>query len=336
MTATIRDVARDAGVSVATVSRVLNEDTVGYPVADRTRRKVLAAIEKLRYRPNQMARGLLQRRTGVIALVVPDISNPYYPELSRGLEDMAHEHGYRLMFCSTDRDPDKARTHIEALLAARVDGIVVAGGGDEVQLTPETADEYRTKVVYLGRRSARFSSVRVDNEGAAKTAVEHLIVLGHSRIGVVTGPKESATVRDRVQGYQAALAAHRLPADDALVQAGDFTEAGGYDAAKRLLSGPRPTAIFATNDRMAVGVLAAAADRGLEVPGDLALVGFDDVPMASYLRPALTTVSVSALQLGSEAMRLMLELLEGSTKRKRVLVKTSLVIRASCGATMAR
>lgn len=334
MTVTIRDIAREAGVSAATVSRVLNEATVAYPVARETRQRVLDVIERHHYRPNQLARGLLQRRTGVVALIVPDIANPYYPELSRGLEDVARESNYRIMFCSTDRDPDTARAYTDALLTRRVDGIVVAGGGDEVQLTREIVEPYQTQVVCIGRRTSEFSSVRVDNEGAARTAVEHLIRLGHRRIGMVAGPAESTTVHDRIRGYRAALAAHGLDRDDDLIKPGYFTEAGGYDAAQQLLSGPAPTAIFAANDRMAIGVLAVATDRGLSVPKDLALVGFDDVPMASYLRPALTTVSVSSLQLGTEAMRLMLGLLGGSTRRRRVLVKTSLVIRESCGASV--
>jgi DNA-binding LacI/PurR family transcriptional regulator len=330
---TIRDVAAAAGVSVATVSRVANGATNEYPIRPQTRERVLAAIAALGYRPNDNARGLLSKKSGLIGLVVPDISNPYYPEVSRGIEDIANAHGYKLMFCSTDRLADRASAYIEALLFKRVDGLVIVGGGDEIQLSAATVATYDTKVVFIGRPSASFSTVRIDNIGAAKDATEHLLSLGHTRVGFISATASSNTVPERRRGYREALEARGIAFDTDLVADGDFTEAGGYAAARRLLEVPnRPSGIFAANDRMALGAMAAVSDLGLRVPEDVAIVGFDDVPMSGYLRPSLTTVSVAAQELGTRAMEVLLKDINGQAALRRVRVKTRLVVRDSCGA----
>lgn len=332
MTVTIRDVAKAAGVSPATVSRVVNETTAEYPVRPDTRTRVMTAIDSLGYRPNEMARSLLLKKSGLVGLIVPDISNPYYPDVSRGVEDVANANGYKVMFCSTDRSAEKARSYIDALLVKRVDGIIVVGGGDEVQLSVETIGSYDTKVVLIGRSSGTFPTVQIDNVGAAKTATEHLLGLGHRRIGLIAAGSESSSVRERLRGYRESLDSHGLAFDEDLVVDGDFTEAGGYDAARRMLDlDKRPTAIFAANDRMALGAMAATADQGLRVPADVAIVGFDDVPMSSFLRPALTTVSIASSELGAQAMEIVLGQLNDEQTRKRVRVRTQLVIRDSCG-----
>ena len=296
---------------------------------------MLEAIAALGYRPNDNARGLLLKKSGLIGLVVPDISNPYYPEVSRGIEDVANEHGYKLMFCSTDRLADRASAYIEALLLKRVDGLVIVGGGDEIQLSAATVATYDTKVVFIGRPSASFSTVRIDNIGAAQHATEHLLGLGHERVGFISAGTSSNTVLERRRGYREALETRGIEFDEALVVDGDFTEAGGYSAARQLLElAHRPSAIFAANDRMALGAMAAVSDLGLRVPEDVALVGFDDVPMSSYLRPALTTVSVSAQELGMRAMEILLADIDGRPGRRRVRVATRLVVRDSCGASL--
>lgn len=335
MSITIRDVAAAAGVSVATVSRVANGATNAYPVRPKTRERVLEAIAALGYRPNDNARGLLSKKSGLIGLVVPDISNTYYPEVSRGIEDVANGHGYKLMFCSTDRLIDRASAYIEALLLKRVDGLVIVGGGDEIQLTAATVATYDTKVVFIGRPSASFSTVRIDNIGAARDATGHLLGLGHSRIGFISAATSSNTVPERRRGYREALEAQGIKFDSDLAVNGGFTEAGGYSAARRLLElEHRPSAIFAANDRMALGAMAAVSDLGLRVPEDVAIVGFDDVPMSGYLRPSLTTVSVSAQELGARAMEVLLKDINGRPALRRVRVKTRLVVRDSCGASL--
>ncbi|MRH27956.1 substrate-binding domain-containing protein [Microbacterium sp. SYP-A9085] len=336
MAITIRDVAEAAGVSVATVSRVANGSTNDYPVRPQTRERVLEAIVRLGYRPNDNARRLLQKRSGLIGILVPDISNPYYPEVARGIEDVASANGFTVMFCSTDRLPEKAASYIEALLLKRVDGLVVVGGGDEIQLSESSVATYGTKVVFIGRPSKAFSTVRIDNIGAARDATEHLLGLGHTRIGFIAAGTSSTTVTERRRGYVQAIEAAGGAVDEDLIVDGDFSEAVGHAAALRLLRLPDPpTAIFAANDRMALGAMAAVADLGLAVPGDVALVGFDDVPMSAFLRPSLTTVSVAAQELGVRAMEALVKDINGDGRpgRRRIRVATRLVVRDSCGAS---
>lgn len=300
---------------MATVSRVVNDH--GYPVRAETRRRVVDAIEKLDFRPNELARGLLLKRTKTIGLVIPDIANPYYPAISRGVEDVAQEGGYAVIFCNTDRDAEKSEHYVNALLQKQVDGLIVAGGGTDFGRASERFGEHRTRVVFVGKpsptedaRSLTWPSVRVPNEDGAVAAMEHLFELGHERIGFIGGPTDLPTARDRLAGYRKALASRGLAVSPPFEQTGDFGEESGYRAARALLGArPRPTAIFAANDRMAIGVLAAAVDGGLSVPRDLSIVGFDDVPLVSYLRPALTTVALPAYDMGAAAMGLLLELL---------------------------
>lgn len=331
MPATIRDVAAEAGVSVATVSRVASGGD--YPIGAETKAKVLAAIERLNYRPNGMAKGLTQRNSRLIGVVAPDMSNPYYPEVTRGIEDVATARGYQVLSCSTDRDPARARASIDALLAKRVAALAVIGGGDEVVLDDRDLEAYGTEVVMIGRATRRFPTVRVENAEAGHEVGRHLLALGHRRIGFVSGHRGSSASDERLRGFRRALKEAGVEHRSEHVQNGDYTEAGGYDATRRLmnLSAP-PSAIFAASDRMAIGALAALRDMQVRVPEDVALVGFDDIPMAEYLRPALTTVSVSAHRLGTEAMGLLLDGTGRPRRPQHLRVRTRMVIRESCGA----
>jgi LacI family transcriptional regulator len=303
---TISDVAAEAGVSVATVSRVVNDS--GYPVRPATRARVLAAIEKLDFRPNELARGLLLKSTRTVGLAIPDIANPYYPLISRGVEDVASAHGYTVVLGNTDRDAAKSERYIDTLLQKQVDGLILAGGGTDFTRAAERFARRGTRVVFIGRPGPRWPSVRVPNTEAAVRAVEHLADLGHRRIGFIGGGPGLTSAQDRLEGYRRAVRERGLDDDEALRAAGDFAEASGYRATTDLLAlSPPPTAIFAANDRMAIGALAAAHDAGRRVPAELSLVGFDDIPMASYMRPALTTVALPHYEMGASAMRLLLD-----------------------------
>ncbi len=335
MTATIRDVAAAAGVSVATVSRVTTGS--GYPVGAQTRARVLAAIAELNYRPNALASGLNQKNSRLVGVIAPDLANPYYPEITRGIEDVANEHGYQVLFCSTDRDAGKASGYVDALLKKRVAGLAVLGGGREVALEPRDVAGYGAAVVFVGRPSEKFSTVRAENSRAAFEMTSHLIGLGRHDVAYLGGTDGSAATTERLRGYRRALKEHGIPARPELVRQGHYTEEGGYAAARELMAlGDPPTALFAANDRMAIGAMAALADLGLRVPHDVAVAGFDDVPMSAYVRPALTTVSTSARQLGVEAMRLLLEGHGADARPRHVRVATRLVIRDSCGAHTAQ
>jgi LacI family transcriptional regulator len=326
----IRDVAAAAGVSVATVSRVLSPASADVPMRKETRDKVERAIDKLGYRPNDLARALLQQRTDAIGLVVPDISNPYYPPLVRGVEDAASSRGYRVVLCNTDRDPAKISGYLDTLIKTRVDGIVVAGGG-WADLSDRTAvlGTYRTGLVAVGRHLSAHPSVRIDNVAASREAAEHLIGLGHRGIAFLGGPASSTTVQDRAQGYRDALKVAG-PAGPEAVRYGDFTEESGYAAAREVLdASPRPTALLCANDRIALGAYAAASDAGRRVPDDVSVVGFDDTPIARYVRPTLTTVAIPTYEMGLAAVRLLLAQLEGDGASELETMPTRLVIRDS-------
>jgi LacI family transcriptional regulator len=326
----IRDVAARAGVSVATVSRVLNPGS-DYPVRPETRQGVLKAAARMGYRPNDLARALLHGRTGTVGLLIPDIANPYYAEVVRGVEDVVSASGRRVVLCSTNRSVEKASWYMDTLLKARVDGVVIVGGGStRLASFLRPLATYGTQVVVIGRHNLPFPSVQVDNVGAARQATEYLLSLGHKAVGCITGPADSYTVQDRLAGYRAALGAHGLRVHARYIVEGDFEEASGYAGARQLLEArDRPTAILAANDRSAVGVLAALKDANVAVPGEMSVIGFDDIPLASFLRPALTTVAVPSSQLGREAVLLLEKGGVGSAAELRQL-DVQLIVRDSC------
>ncbi|MBX6764903.1 MAG: LacI family DNA-binding transcriptional regulator [Rubrobacteraceae bacterium] len=326
----IKDVAQRAGVSISTVSRVLNE--TDYPVKPETRAKVLEATKELGFKPNDLARGLLSSRTRIIGLIIPDISNPYYPELSLGVESTASEHGYSVVFCNTGRDAERLEQYVDVLLQKRADGIILAGGGTQTKQVSQVLSDFDLAVALIGRHNLPFPSVQIDNRTAAREATSHLLELGHRRVAFISGPLNLTSVQDRLAGYQEAMVEHGIEHDSRLIREGDFGVQSGYSAAMALLKGqPRPTAIFAANDRMATSVISAAIDLGLRVPEDLSVVGFDNTVLASQVRPSLTTVSVPAYEMGSAAMKLLIDTLSGKKCPQVVWLSTELVIRQSTG-----
>lgn len=327
-TPTILDVARLARVSPATVSRVLNNS---HPVSAQTRERVLQAIEALHYHPNALARGLLKRQTAILGVLVPDVSNPYYSVILRGIEDEARLHGYSVLVCNTDRDPSRHVQYLRTLRERRADGIIVAGG----QLDREAVNFLRRtemKVVAIGRHLVAVPSVRVDNVAAASEATRYLISLGHRRIATITGPAGSLTAADRLEGYRRALAEAGIPFDPQYVVEGSFRAEGGYEGTKHLftLSTP-PTAILAGNDRMAFGAIRALHEMGFRVPQDVSIVGFDDTLVARYTVPALTTVAIPMYDLGRKAAFLLFARLQGKRTPMVTVLPTELRIRESTG-----
>lgn len=313
---TIRDVARHAGVSPATVSRVLNHSS--HPVSEQGRRRVLAAARRLSYIPNLLARSLLTRETAAIGVLIPDVSNPYYAAILRGVEDTIGPSGRTVILCNTDRNPEKQRLYLRALMERRVDGILIAGGSfgrAEAEITGGSLP-----LVMIGRHRARFPSVRIDNVAAGAAATRHLLALGHRRIACLAGPRYSLTAADRVKGYTGALRAAPLPVDRRLVVEVGFAPVGLAGVMERLFAMPDcPTAIVAPNDQVAIGVIRALYERGLRVPGDVSVVGFDDTPLASFVVPSLTTVAVPTHDLGRVAVELLLAVLDGESVKSVVL-----------------
>ena len=308
--------ARLASVSQATVSYVLNGNPV-ISVPEATRRRILGAVDELGYVPNGAARSLRTQRTSTIAAVIPDITNPFYPAFERGVQAVAEAGGYDLIVYNTGGAAEKEQRCVRSLQQGRVDGVVAVffhlKAGDLRPLLERNVALVRLEAVKKGVSSLDlpFDNLYVDNVAASRAAVEYLIGRGHERIGMISGG--SGPGKPRARGYREALAAHRLPPEEALVRDGDFTADGGHHAMLGFLAEPHPpTAVFAANDVMAMGALVALREAGLRVPDDVAVVGFDDVPVAGLITPRLTTVSQFQENLGVRAAEMLLERLGGT------------------------
>jgi LacI family transcriptional regulator len=329
--ATIKDVAARAGVSYTTVSHVLNDTRAVRP---HTRERVLAAARELDYVPSAVARSLKHQVTHTVGLLVPSATNPYYAELARGLEDACFRVGHSLVVCSSDEEPARQLAYLSLLRQKRVDGIVVASASDEPRWAAALRD-VGCPLVVVDREIGGVAAdlVQVDNERGGALAAEHLLKLGHERIACLTGPAGLAVDRDRLRGFRRALADAGRRAGDLVIAESDFTVPGGHRAALRLLRGAaRPTALFAFNDMMAIGALRAAAELGLAVPARLSVVGFDDVELARYVYPALTTVGQSIRKLGEATAEALFARAAGrDAPPRRVRLKPALRTRESSG-----
>lgn len=323
---TIHDIARQAGVSPSTVSRVLNGST---PVAEAKRAAVLAAVQALQYQPSVLAQGLARGRTSVVGVLTQDIGSPFYAELLKGIEQGLYGSGYHPMFASGNWRGDDEREAVEMLLSRRVDALIVLGG--QLPDTDLCGLAEQTPLVVVGRSVAGLEQqcLRVDDRQGAYRATRYLIELGHTRIAHITGLASHQDANDRRSGYVAALAESGLVADPQLIVEGDFGEQSGLLAADALLSrSARFTAIFTANDQLAYGARLALFRRGIRVPDDISLVGFDDQAASAYTTPPLTTMRQPTLEMGREAARAVLRLLDGQPVELPI-VQTSLVIRES-------
>lgn len=305
MSVTIKDVAKQANVSVATVSRALN----GHEnVAEAVRKRVLAVASELRYSPHHAARSLSSRRTHTIGVVLPDLYGEFFSELMRGIDHVARERGLHLLVSSYHGNPEEQGAALRAM-RGRVDGLLVmspfVGGADTLR---ENLSPGMPAVLMNGNLpDAGQSSVNVDNYGGAREMVRHLVGAGHRRIAFIAGPANNFDACERLRGYRDELA-ESLPGAQPWVVQGDFDEASGHRAGGELLAAPsRPDAVFAANDMMALGCLFALGQAGLQVPRDIAITGFDDIPLARYVHPPLTTMQVDIAELGGRALRALLD-----------------------------
>ncbi|MFC7441250.1 catabolite control protein A [Laceyella putida] len=304
-TITIYDVAREAGVSMATVSRVVNGNPNVKPV---TRKKVLDVIRQLGYRPNAVARGLASKKTTTVGVVIPDISNTFYAELTRGIEDIATMYHYNIILSNSDLKKEKEIQLIEALLEKQVDGLLFLGG----ELTDTHREIFAASTVPVVLAATRDEKkelpyVTIDQIQAAKEATTILIHEGHDQIALIGGPlTDSVNGYPRYIGYKEALEENDLSLDESLVRLGDYRYRSGYEAMKNLLENkPELSAAFVASDEMAVGAIHAVQDQGRRVPEDVSIIGFENIPLASQVRPLLSTVSVPMYDIGAVAMRLL-------------------------------
>ena len=329
--ATIKDVAREAKVSVASVSRALND---GRGVTAETSQRIRDAARRLRYVPHAAARTLITRRTNTIGALLPDLYGEFFSELIRGIDLAARARGLHLLVSSSHDDADAAAAALRAM-QGRVDGLLLMSPhADAAFLQQNLPHGLPTVLMNTRLAGADYCALSVDNDGGARLMVEHLLALGHRRIVFIQGPSGNRDAAERELGYREALASHS-PDSPAIVLHGDFTEESGYRAGQQVLAlRPRPDAVFAANDMMAIGCMAALRDAGICVPEEIAISGFDDVPMARYVTPPLTTIQVHIAELGSQAMELLGQQIDNpdtvmtGTHRR---VNAELIVRVSSG-----
>jgi LacI family transcriptional regulator len=333
--ATLRDVAAAAKVHPATASRALNPET-RLLVSEDTAKRVAAAAARLGYRPNPVARSLRTRRSYTVGVLIPDLNNPLFPPIVRGLEDKLADAGYVALIGNTDADPDRERLLFEQMRARHVDGFVLATATLHDQMLAAAA-EAEIPVVLMNRLSQDYSfpSVSVDNEQGARMAVTHLARLGHARIAHIAGPQEASTGVSRLRGFRDGMTQHGLAVDDSLIAyATKYTVEEGTRCCRELLARRGTfTAIAAANDMLAVGCYAAFEEAAADCPDELSLVGFNDMPFIDRLRPPLTTVRFPHYQLGTEAAQLLLERIGGGAGPVKILyLAPELIVRGSTAA----
>lgn len=331
-TPSLVDVARRAKVNISTVSRTINQTG---KIGSATQQRVLKVMRELGYVPNRVARRLRARdmTTHLLGLIIPNIQNPFFADLARGVEDVAYRNKFAVLLCNYDEDPDKEHFYLDVMEAESVDGIILPPIRES---DPAVLRVVRkgTPVVCVDRSltGSTLDKVEVDNHGGALQAVEHILARGHRRIGIIGGPADSSTGRERLRGYKDALAAAGLTLKPELIRTGDFKTESGQRLADELLSLPTPpTALFVCNGSMTAGALEAITARGLRIPQQIAIVGFDDLPLASVLSPPLTVVRQPAYEVGKSAAELLLRrIADPESAPTSIRLLPSLIVRKSC------
>lgn len=326
---TRKEVAERAGVSVAVVSYVVNNGP--RPVSPETQARVKKAIKELGYYPNELARSLSRKQTATIGLIIPSLINPVYAEIANSLESVCAAEGYMVMLCGTGRDPDKEKRLAQTLRAKQVDGVVVIPSqAPQVVVTP--LQQAHIPMVVLEHDLPNTHCIAIDDLQGGRLATQHLLSLGHCRIGMIKREPTSALSSLRFVGYREMLEKAGIPFDPDLVIESKAGQVAGYNAMQKLLALPNPpTAVFTHNDVLAVGAMRAIHDAGLTVPYDISVVGYDDTISSSYLNPPLTTVKFPVAEMGRRAGQIILELVqkEGSLPAQTVMLPVKLIVRAS-------
>ena len=327
----MHQIAAKAAVSLGTVSHVIN-NTAG--VREPIRRRVLEAIAGLGYRPSLLARGFRRSKTTIVGMIIPDILNPFFPQLVRGVEDALYKDSYRLMLCNADNDAKKEQVYLDELSGYRMAGLIAIPSVDS-QLTAMVANSSfaDVPVICLDRLAAGWKgdSITVENAEGAYQATQHLLQLGHRQIATITGPLHVDNAIERLNGYKRALREASIPVAPEYIQEGRFDRLSGYEKTLTLLRySPCPTAIFAGNDLVALGVLAAIQELALRCPEDVSLIGFDDLELDAFTKPSLSSVAQPGYHMGARAANLLLDRIKGlEAPPQRVVMQTLLKIRGS-------
>jgi len=329
MAVTIKDIAEEADVSVTTVSRVLNDKP---DVSPNTRKNVLEKINELGYKPNSIARGLALQKTNTLGLIIPDISNPFFPDIARGVEDMANQKGYSVIFCNTDNEQKKEKEAIDLMKEKQVDGILLSlSTTNEKELKNLRKLEY--PIVQIDRKipNINYPSITIDNVKSAYTATKYLIKNGHKKIAHITGDLETITGSQRLKGFKKAIFEKNLNLNKSYIKNGDYSKKSGYQNMLALLkSNNPPTAVFIANDLMAVGAYQAVFKLNLSIPKDISIIGHDDIDVTKLVNPTLTTMSQPKYQLGNEAVQLLINEIESNKlSNEEIILNTNLINRNS-------
>lgn len=326
--ATIRDVSKIAGVSVATVSRTISKPN---KVSEKTRQIVQDAIEQTNYKPDILARNFRTRKSSTVVVLVPDIANPFFSRVIRGIEQTAQRLGYAVLLGDTQGLRDREITYANMVHTSQADGIIQL----DCHIPFEDKNDRSSPIVNACDcvRGTDMPTVQLDNVAAAKEMASHLISLGHTSIGIISGPENSTITNDRLRGFKAALEIAGLNYNPECRMYGDYSIPSGAMAASDLLSQPKPpTAIFCMNDEMAVGAISQAKKMGFSVPEDISISGFDDISFAEFSDPSLTTISQPAEEFGSNAMSMLFDLINDQVPReKNIFLPFELVVRESTG-----
>jgi LacI family transcriptional regulator, repressor for deo operon, udp, cdd, tsx, nupC, and nupG len=326
----ITDVAKMANVSTATVSRVISNKR---NVNSKTRERVLETINQLEYKPNRLASNLRKMSSKTVMVVVPDITNPFFSSILQGFKDVALENGYHVLLGDTGNSLEQERNFINLVKERVVDGVILTTARLPKEEILSVSQEIPVVLACEYIDGFDIPTVSIDNVSAARQAVEYLISLGHRRIGMITGPLGVILSKDRVKGYYQALNLHEIPIDGVLIQEGNFSVKSGYETMLKLLAlEAPPSAVFATNDEMAVGAIKAIKQKGLSVPKDISVIGFDDIPLCELIETELTTIVQPQYDMGYQAMRMMLSIInKGNLTRKQIVLPHRLMVRKTCG-----
>lgn len=330
LTVTIKDIANKANVSITTVSRVINNKKEG--IGEETRKKILQIIEELDYSPDSIARSMKTKKTKSIGLIIPDIRNPYFPELVRGVEEIANQSNYDVLLYNTDGSEHKELESLKLIKENKVDGIIFTSSNT----TTFDAGNKRyinndSSVIFIDRapEGGTYSGVFLNNVKAGYIATKHLIDLNHKNIGCITGPKQVQNSEERLNGYKKALNDAGINVNEDIILTGDYQMHSGYEAAKKLIKNRSVTAIFALNDLMAFGVYKAAQELGVKIPNDISIVGFDNLSFNELLTPKLTTIDQKVSKMGQAAARLLLNRIAGEKQNKSIYLEPQFIIRES-------
>lgn len=335
MAVTLKDVANRSGLSISIVSRVLNKKTATYRISSESEQLVLKTAKELNYRPNQLAVGLRLKKTHTIGLIAPDLSNPFFAAIVKSAQVVAHKLGFSLVVCDTDEDVKMEVEHVNLLHSKGVDGLILLPVGQESGhlhfLENQSFPFVLVDRVFPGLNA---NSVTIDNYNGALQAVEYLIGFGHRQIAIVQGLPNTHTNNERLRGYRDALSRHGIAVDDSLIVGSDFRKRNGYVETKFLLGRhQKPTAIFTTSDLITLGALEAIAEEGLNVPGDVSVIAFDDIESAEFFRCPVTVVSQPRERIGEVAVKLLTEQIHSPRKLdpRQLVLKPDLIVRDSVG-----